>query len=228
MTPVLPMWSHLAAGRYASPGTPPDRVPARPRKSVRDLEARVRRYNSDIDPASDTFRAAVLLLASLEFGQNVEGLARRTGFPRSFVAKCARRLIDNGVWVGGETAAEWSADDEASGAFWNDVAVAEGKLCRRVGAAGEIEWAPAGYWKKNYEFIETAEQPLSAVYRDPVPPEAEPAAPAADVANDEPSTPAAAIPAADEPASAPEGATPPDDDLFPGTVWLGSPARSGF
>lgn len=128
----------------------------------------MRRYNSDIDPQSDSFKAAVLLLAAVDYGQNIDILARRTGVERSFVAKCARRLIDNGVWVSGQMVTEWSPEDEASGSFWNDVAVAEGKLCRRTDPRGQIEWAPAGYWKKSYEFVDTANaQSLSTVYRDP-------------------------------------------------------------
>jgi hypothetical protein len=221
------------------PGSPPDRPrgPGFTRASVQSLESRIRRYNSDIDAGSDTFRAAVLLLASLEYGQNVELLARRTGYPHSFVAKCARRLIDNGVWSEGRMVASWSPQDEASGAFWNDVAVAEGKLCRRANADGEIEWAPAGYWKKSYEFIESTDQPLSAVYRDPAqpapaaeqpqprPPEPAPRAGVADEGETSPAEDEPAAPPADavEPAvpHPPSGPKRPPDELFPGTVWLG-------
>ena len=241
MTPALPSSSSFTgAARYSAPGVPPDRPrgPGHPRASVQSLEGRIRRYNSDIDPGSETFRAAVLLLASLEYGQNVELLTRRTGYQRSFVAKCARRLIDNGVWSDGRTVASWSPEDEASGAFWNDVAVAEGKLCRRANPDGEIEWAPAGYWKKSYEFIESADQPLSAVYRDPaqparapVPeqapprqPETVPAAAEAGEAEavaeheDAPQPGDAVDPAAP---AGPAGPKRPADELFPGTVWLG-------
>ncbi|MGH7502017.1 MAG: hypothetical protein ACREL7_09690 [Longimicrobiales bacterium] len=129
---------------------------------------RIRRYNSDISPSSDTFRAACLLLSALEFGQNIDVLSRRTGLDRGFVARCARRLIDNGVWKGGETAAEWSSADEASGTFWNDVAVAEGKMCRRVVAGGKVEWAPAGYWNKSFHFTDPeADTRLVNKYLDP-------------------------------------------------------------
>lgn len=241
MTPALPSSTSLTgAARYSTPGVPPDRPrgPGHTRASVQSLEGRIRRYNSDIDPGSDTFRAAVLLLASLEYGQNVELLARRTGYPRSFVAKCARRLIDNGVWSEGRMVASWSPQDEASGAFWNDVAVAEGKLCRRANPDGEIEWAPAGYWKKSYEFIESADQPLSAVYRDPAQPARTP------VPEQAPPTQPETVPAPGEageaevvaehedaprPGDAVDAPVPPGpagpkrrpDELFPGTVWLG-------
>ena len=152
------------------PGMPADSqrpTPPANRTPVETIRARVRRYNSDIDGKSDTFRAAVLLLVAVEYGQNVELLTRRTGIDRPFVSKCARRLIDNGVWSGGQTVADWTAGDEASGSFWNDVAVAEGKLCRRTLEDGTIEWAPAGYWNKGYHFVDpgTARQ-LNTVYFD--------------------------------------------------------------
>ena len=122
--------------------------------SVEELRARIRRYNEGLDPQGETFGAALILLAACEYGQNVELLARRTGLQRPFVARCARRLIDNGVWVGGKTVAEWAPEDAASGNFWNDAAVAEGKMCRRTRPDGSLEWAPAGYWNKNFHFLD--------------------------------------------------------------------------
>lgn len=145
------------------------------RRAVAAIADRIRRYNSDIDPGSDTFRAAVVLLAASEFGQNIDVLARCTGFDRAFVARCARRLTDNGVWVAGNTVAEWSTADEASGTFWNDVAVAEGKMCRR-GAGSSVEWAPAGFWNKGFHFNDPeAQERSTTLYCDAVP--AQPSAP---------------------------------------------------
>lgn len=135
--------------------------------TIRDFEARIRRYNSDLDSSSITFRSAVILLAGLEFGHNIDRVARRTGYDRPFVARVARRLIDNGVWNAGVTVADWSSSDEASGTFWNDVAVAEGKMCRRIGPTGQIEWAPAGFWNKSFLFVDPdADDSLSAHYHD--------------------------------------------------------------
>jgi hypothetical protein len=154
---------------FASPSGSDVRPAKSPTPRLADIQLRIRRYNSDIDIGSETFRAAVLLLLASESGQNIDMLARRTGFDRPFVARCARRLIDNGVWQGGLTVAEWTAGDEASGSFWNDVAVAMGKLCRRIGADGLTEWAPAGFWNKSYGFGESDddEQPQVATYHDP-------------------------------------------------------------
>jgi hypothetical protein len=205
------------------------------RTTVAALEGRVRRYNSDIDAGSSAFRAAVLLLAAVEFGQNIDTLTRRTGYERSFVARCARRLIDNGVWMGGRTISDWSPQDEASGSFWNDVAVAEGKLCRRLNEHGHIEWAPAGYWKKSYEFIEASgDQPLSTTYRDPTAPllsqnEEETVDESAGSPTAELEAPAESETAAPQPEPgqpAPPAETPavendvPRKELFPNAVWL--------
>jgi hypothetical protein len=153
----------------------PSRLAAPP--TVDDLRGRIRRYNNGLDPSGQTFRAALVLLAGSAMGQNVEGLARRTGLDRAFVSRCARRLIDNGVWVGGRVVADWSAENTASGTFWNDVAVAEGKMCRRVRADGSLEWAPAGFWNKNFHFIDPdADSRLGNQYLDPSGPETHPAA----------------------------------------------------
>jgi hypothetical protein len=84
------------------------------------------------------------------------------------VARVVRRLIDNGVWQSGGTFVDWSIEDEASGTFWNDVAVAEGKMCRRVGPGGQIEWAPAGFWNKSFQFVDPeADRRLANLYLDP-------------------------------------------------------------
>lgn len=236
MSGALPKyWVPGAAPSYQAASAGPEqlRPTAQQRLSIRALEARVRRYNSDIRTDSPTFRAAVLLLAAVEYGQNIDLLARRTGYDRAFVAKCGRRLIDNGVWVGGSTVSEWSPEDEASGAFWNDVAVAEGKLCRRVGPDGHIEWAPAGYWNKSYDFVGASrENELSTVYRDPAGPhgvaeeaseveagpEPEAQAPVASEGEAvQDSEPAGGPPPAGEEGKRPPGPT----ELFPDAVWLG-------
>jgi len=111
----------------------------------------------DRSPMALTFRASLLLLASREVGQNVERLAARTGTSRSFVARCARRLLDHGVWANGETVCEWGDEGPAHPSFWNDVAVAEGKMARRTDESGAFEWVPVGDWIKFYEYRDRSE-----------------------------------------------------------------------
>jgi hypothetical protein len=202
---------------------------------------RARRFGIDADVTSDTFRAAILLIAAAEFGQNLERLARRTGVPRPFASKCARRLIDSGVWSGGQTVAPWVSDPGARDAFMQDVAVAEGKLLRRAGPGGRLEWAPAGSWNKNFEKSDEAEG-ISATYSNAAP-RAEHAValaseletpkspkPAANgvVAPLAPVAPAPTAPVATKPVeekappapSAPQLPAPSLEEVFSGAVWL--------
>lgn len=124
--------------------------------SNRDLSLRrpVRR-----GPAQTRFGSTVdafnLLLLAAKEGQNLARLARRLGCSPSFVSRCARRLLENGVWQDGRTVAEWLDEGPTHPAFWDDVAVAEGVLCRRTTEAGGFEWAPAGDWIRPYENSDT-------------------------------------------------------------------------
>jgi hypothetical protein len=175
--------------------------------SVRDLEAVLRGYDESADPRSERFQAALILLASTIFGHNVDLLARRTGIARPLVARVARRLIDNGVWQSGNTAVSWAIGDEPGVVFWNDVAVAEGRMCRRIGPDGETEWAPPGFWNKNFQFVDAeADSRLSSTYHNANAPE-----PVADkpVAASEP-------PAAVPVRTRPDSAVPPQRR----TAWL--------
>jgi len=156
-TPVTPVTDSAQSNGSVRP----------PVVSLCDFEARIRRYNADLEPTSLAYRAAVILLAGQEFGHNIDRIARRTGYPGSLVSQVARRLIDNGVWNAGVTVADWSGSEHASGSFWNDVAVAEGKMCRRIGPGGSIEWAPAGFWNKSFQFVDPeADNSLSTLYHD--------------------------------------------------------------
>lgn len=112
--------------------------------------------SSDQAPArsSDTFFAALILLAAVQVRHNVDSLAAFCGAPREVVARCARRLHDNGVWHRGRVYCTWMGQEAVSSDFWADVAVAEGRLCRRVDAAGFIEWAPSGHWYKCYSLTD--------------------------------------------------------------------------
>lgn len=128
---------------------------------LESLQQRIRLWNAELAPDAPTFQAAVLLLAALRVGQNTAKLSRFTRYSQSFVAKCARRLCDNGVWNNGETVRSWSGGWVSEPAFWNDVSVAEGRMCRRIDKHGNPEWAPAGRWVKFYDYsprCESAEQ----------------------------------------------------------------------
>jgi hypothetical protein len=179
-----------------------------------------------VDPASSTGRAAVLLLAANAVGQSVHRLAMLTGEPSEFVARCARRLVDNGVWQGGETVALWTRDEFDVTSFWADVAVAEGRLCRRVDESREFHWAPPGQWWKEFDYFSRSEsREVVTKYR----PRTEPAPVTLDelraaIEADEPEPVAAASPStagAFGKASAPGGAHPMD------VLILGARGSSG-
>jgi hypothetical protein len=169
---IMPWSGDIPDDRRLGDYNPETTSPRSPRPGIRDFEAKIRHYNSDLKPTDPAFRAAVILLAGLEYGHNIDMLARKTGYDRAFVSRTARRLIDNGVWKAGVTIADWSSSDEASGTFWNDVAVAEGKMCRRINTDGRVEWAPAGFWNKNFQFVDPgADKRLATLYLDATAPE---------------------------------------------------------
>jgi hypothetical protein len=110
----------------------------------------IRAARPGLDPDSPTFHAALVLLAGPGAQFNVHRIARQTGCPGGRAAACARRLFDNGVWGGGRAEYAWSSP--ADPRFWDDVGVAEGRLCRR-GSGARTEWAPAGAWRKAYDYV---------------------------------------------------------------------------
>ncbi|CAN5830053.1 hypothetical protein BH23GEM3_BH23GEM3_03460 [soil metagenome] len=146
------------------------------------------------NPIASAYWAARVLLAGLDYTQNVDALARRIGCSRNFIARCSRRLIDNGVWQGGQTICDWEGERQLNASFWNDVAVAEGKLCRRVGEDGRLEWAAMGEWTKRYDYVKAEAEPdgLGADYivLEPYNPEVEAPLASADHESDTDSEPA--------------------------------------
>jgi hypothetical protein len=111
----------------------------------------IRQTRPDLGSHTRTYQVAVLLLCGPAVRFNIDRLARLTGYARAFVAISARRLFDNGVWDHGDAAYSWIGPAEPD--FWRDVAVAEGRLCRRRCVGGAVEWAEPGVWKKQYDFV---------------------------------------------------------------------------
>lgn len=141
-----------------------------------DAAARVTAHRPDLATGSPAFQAAVVLLTGPAVRFNIDLLTRRTGLARGSVAVFARRLIDNGVWTAGAADYPWTGPGDPR--FWNDVAVAQGRLCRRRGSDGAVEWAQAGAWHKPYEYVDAGGPELAVAYRAPdrTPPAPEPAA----------------------------------------------------
>lgn len=122
---------------------------------VRSVLKRIEALRPDLDPETETFKAAVVLVTGGIVGQGIHKLAAATGYATEFVARCARRLVDNGVWPDGMAFTDLH-EGVGSDAFWADVAVAEGKLCRRRNEDGSIQWAPPGQWWKEFDFVSKA------------------------------------------------------------------------
>lgn len=117
---------------------------------VRAIRKTLSQIRPELKQDNIRFRAAVLLLAGPGFRFNIDRMAGRTQTPRALVAACTRRLFDNGVWQPDGALYAWMSPDDPQ--FWDDVGVAEGRLCRRLDELGRIEWAPAGVWRKAYAF----------------------------------------------------------------------------
>jgi hypothetical protein len=141
--------------------------PAPVRLSGREIVERLVGARPDLSPHSPDWQAAVLLLHASSVGLNVDRLVLRTGFPREFVARSLRRLVDNSCWIDGELQAKWTLNDLRSGDFWMDVGVALGHCLRRLDERGKPEWAPVGgAWVKefNYRSAGRPEDPIHNRY----------------------------------------------------------------
>lgn len=135
--------------------------------STEEIKRHIAAFRPELNEATLTYRAAVLLLLGPQVRFNIDRLTSRTRYPRAQVAACARRLFDHGLWRPEGPDYRWSGCQDAE--FWLDVAVAEGRLHRRVDGSGELEWAEAGTWRKAYDFV-TRDASLTIAYVDaPVP-----------------------------------------------------------
>ena len=134
--------------------------------TLTSLQGELQKRDPELQPGTPAHSIGLLLLAARSIGQNIDKLARLTGLSRELVARSARRLVDNGVWRDGHTVYRWADDLADVEALRSDVAVAEGKLCRRIDELGEMEWAPHGYWRKQFEYVSAriGEQPSEVVY----------------------------------------------------------------
>ncbi|MBW3629452.1 MAG: hypothetical protein KY464_09160 [Gemmatimonadetes bacterium] len=119
---------------------------------VASVHAEVQRARPNLRSEDPEYRAAVLLLLIHDTGFNVDRLTVRTRFPREFVARCLRRLSDNGWWVDGADTCDWGEERASHEHFWWDVDVALGRRLRRVTGDGERHWAGLDGWVKEFEY----------------------------------------------------------------------------
>lgn len=112
--------------------TPKQTTPAA--LSSSDLLARIREGIKSSDPNvnedDESYKAAAVLLAAINVGQNQSKIVKLLGYPRALVAKFAYNLKKSGVWKNGKTYAEWNDPENGGIAFWMDVCVAQGLMER--------------------------------------------------------------------------------------------------
>lgn len=129
---------------------------------VPDVRTLLHAARPDFNDSTDEGRAAVLLLAGPLLGFNIDRLTKRTRYTRQFVAMCARRLFDNGVWR--HDGAMYCWEDPRDPNFWRDVEVAVGRSYRRSLPQGGVEWGDTSSWRKKYDFGQDPNAGVGVVY----------------------------------------------------------------
>lgn len=79
--------------------------------TLEQIKAELHRLDKNQSEDEETFKASVVLLASLEVGPNVRKLAKFTGYPAQLVAKFSYNLRESKVWRGGRVYANWFEKD---------------------------------------------------------------------------------------------------------------------
>ncbi len=98
--------------------------------TIDTIRKEVARLDPKLDVESDGYKAAVVLLSSLQVGPNIKRTAKFAQYPRAKVARFSRNLRKSGVWRGGKLYVEWFEEKNGGIAFWMDVCVAEGLMAR--------------------------------------------------------------------------------------------------
>jgi hypothetical protein len=115
--------------------------------NLREIEKTVREMDSQLAPTEGGFKTAVLLLALLEKGDDIDALTEFTKLPRDFVQARVERLRSNGVIVeNGMLNVDWWDEQHGWIEFWMHVSVAEG-LIETVPDQEEATFiAPSNEW----------------------------------------------------------------------------------
>jgi hypothetical protein len=100
--------------------------------ALQSLKNDVWAMDEELAEDSNTFRAAMVLLASYMVGPYTDRVATFLGYPVGFVQVIAARLIESGIWAGDEVSSEpWLDPNKGMVSFILDLTVAEGKLTGR-------------------------------------------------------------------------------------------------
>lgn len=121
---------------------------------VASFHERVREMNPSLGRECPSYQAAVLLLSLTSLPPQIDHLSHWLSIPREFVARCIRRLVDNGVLSSEGLIGGWTGEAMVEEAFWADVNVANGMWLRRHDSRGSLEWIEAGGgWQKPYDYV---------------------------------------------------------------------------
>ncbi len=96
-----------------------------------EIHRTVLESDPDADKDSDSYHAAVVLLAALKVGQRPKVLAEFTRYPIDQIKEFSANLRANNVWNRGRTYhSGWDNEEDGGIAFWLDVSVALGFIER--------------------------------------------------------------------------------------------------
>jgi len=103
----------------------------------------IQELDPDLDPKSQEFRTAVILMAAAYMvGPRIDLLVAFTGYPLPHVAEISRRMRANGLWSDvGVSTAGWFEGDRVTGVFWADCLVADGLVHVERTEEGEEEYS---------------------------------------------------------------------------------------
>lgn len=95
----------------------------------RQVTNMVRKFDPDIAEDEPAFETYSIILAALVVGPNVKKIATFLEIPRLSVAKRAKNLREQKVWIGNKIHANWDGEDGGV-SFIADCLVADGLLAR--------------------------------------------------------------------------------------------------
>lgn len=88
----------------------------------------LRKADPKLKPDDEGYKAAAVLLASLEIGPNPIEIGKALGYPRSLLSKFNYHLRRNGIWKQGKVRANWDDPEEGMINFWLSCLVAQGLM----------------------------------------------------------------------------------------------------
>lgn len=115
--------------------------------NLSEIKNTVKQMDEQLAPGADGFKTAVLLLALLEKGEDVDALTAFTQLPHEFVHVRIARLKANGVIAeDGKLDVDWWDEQYGGTEFWMHVAVADGLLERVPDCEESTFIAPSDEW----------------------------------------------------------------------------------